>query len=74
MMTAYQQLRLAYLSSGRTLADIAREVGCAENTVLRVLGPRPRNVRVDVMLAVAGALRQTSLTIRPPSQPIDRNI
>ncbi len=62
-MTAYQQLRAAYLMSGRTIAEIAAHAGYAENTVARVLGPRPRNVRADVMLAVAGALGQPSLPV-----------
>ena len=55
-MTAHQQLRAAYLASGLTMEEVGFRAGCTKNTVLRVCGPTPRNVRADVILAVAQVL------------------
>lgn len=63
-MTAHQQLRAAYLASGLSLEAIGLRVGCSANTVARVCGPTPRNVRADIMLAVAQVLGQRAIYIQ----------
>lgn len=55
-MTAHQQLRAAYLASGLTMEEVGFRAGCTKGTVLRVCGPTPRNVRADVLMAVAQVL------------------
>lgn len=55
-MTAHQQLRAAYLASGLTMEEVGQRAGCATGTVLRVCGATPRNVRADILMAVAEAL------------------
>lgn len=73
-MTAYQQLRAAYQASGLTVAEVACRAGVSENTALRVVGPRPRNVRADVMLAVAAALRQPTILVDTPTSCVVRSV
>lgn len=62
-MTVHQQLRAAYLASGRTMADIGAEAGCSENTVLRIVGPRPQNASMENLIAVAMVLRVDTLRV-----------
>lgn len=66
-MTAHQQLRAAYLVSGLTMEEVGFRAGCTKNTVLRVCGPTPRNVRADVLMAVAQVLGLRAVYIQTSS-------
>ena len=54
MTTVREQLRTAYLASGRTLVDISVESGVSQSTILNIF--RGRNVTVENLFAVACAL------------------
>lgn len=53
-MTVREQLRLAYVRSGRTLVDISAESGVSESTILNIF--RGRNVTASNLFAVCSAL------------------
>jgi len=67
-MTIHAQLRAAYLSSGRTVAHISLQSGYSENTVARLLGPKPMNVSLAAAVAVAETLGLPQLWLSPISR------
>lgn len=69
-MTIREQIRLAYRQSGMTQAQIAARAGVSESTVLNIL--RGRNVSLDTLIAVAGALSLTTLEL--PTRRLPQNI
>lgn len=67
-MTVHAQLRAAYRTSGRTIAHIAIRSGYSENTVARLLGPKPMNVSLAAAVAVAETLGLPQLWLTPTSR------
>ena len=60
-VTVREQLRAAYLQSGRTLVDISVESGVSENTILNAF--RGRNVTSANLFALASTLRIEAIRV-----------
>lgn len=60
-MTVREQLRQAYVESGRTITQIATDAGVSENTVLNIF--RGRNVTAGSLFAVASVLQIRAISV-----------
>lgn len=60
-VTVREQLRAAYLQSGRTLVDISTESGVSERTIRHMLCGR--NVEAGNLFAVASTLRIEAIRV-----------
>ena len=67
-MTVREQMRTAYLRSGKTLVEIAVEAGVSENTILNVF--RGRNVTSANLFALASALHIEAISVPVNSEDL----